>query len=177
MFRTSIERIEFRWQFLAKGQYISNTNYSLILQSDGNLTQYFNAPNGTRAAAFTTRTTNGEKLFMQNDGNLALYTGGMTWAWTSQSGGQPIGNFKLVMYETGRIAILDGNGGVLKVLNEIDKVQSWQTAVFPFRKVQSGPNGVVACVDGFTPQKINGAEANTWAISNGGSIGYCNSPY
>lgn len=165
---------------IEKGNYIATRSghYSLILQNDGNAVMYFNGLNGTRPAGFSTGTDNGQSLRMQMDGNLALYKSNGTWAWNSKTGGRPYNmNYKLVLYENGKLAIIDaGNQNTpIHVFQYADAggKNGGAMARFPFRKFSPGSG----CVDGLTDLKSDGVQATEWATANGGTIGYCNSPY
>lgn len=165
---------------IEKGNFIATRSglYSLIVQNDGNAVMYFNGRNATRPSGFSTGTSNGQYLRMQMDGNLALYKSNGTWAWNSQTGGQPYNmNYKLVLYENGKLAIVDaGNQNrPLHVFQYSDAggKDGGAVARFPFRKIVAG----LGCVDGLTDWKSDGVQATEWATANGGTVGYCNSPY
>nr|WP_315214041.1 hypothetical protein [uncultured Duganella sp.] len=165
---------------IEKNAYIATRSghYTLVVQGDGNVVTYFNGVNMTRPAGFSTGTDNGDHLRMQMDGNLALYKSNGTWAWNAGTGGKPYNmGYKLVLYETGRLAILDANNSVVKELVRIDTGTREGGAVnyYPFRKIAAFPGG--GCVDGVTPLMQNGADAAAWASAAGGTIGYCGSPY
>jgi hypothetical protein len=164
---------------LEKGQFLSTRSglFSLVVQDDGNVVQYFTTRRGTRPSQFSTNTRkSGDHLRMQMDGNLALYKSNGTWAWTSGTGGHPYDyGYKLVLYETGRLAILDAKNAIVKILADVDRPSSQGGPVdyFPFRKVENGN-----CTDGWTSETFqSGLQAEDWAFAHGGSVGYCNSPY
>lgn len=155
---------------LTSGNYISTRsgNYHLIMQGDGNVVLYFVTPGGTRTAGFSHG--KGGHLDMQNDGNLALYTSTGTWAWNSGTGGHPTDpGYKLVIFETGEMQILDAQNRMIKQVADIDRGKG-APAQFPFRRTSGAQ-----CVDGFTPPLLNGAAAIEWALANNGTVGYCNS--
>jgi hypothetical protein len=164
---------------LLPGEYLSTRSglYTLVMQSDGNLVQYFNPPYPYTGgiSKFVVHTQKGHHLSMQMDGNLAIYTSGNTWAWTSGTGGKPYNmGYKLVLFETGRIAILDAGGGIVKELQEpvVSPRDGGPVALFPFRTYANGQ-----CVDSLTPPMKGGWDANYWAWHNGGAIGYCGNLY
>lgn len=122
---------------IEKNAYIATRSghYTLVTQGDGNAVTYFNGLNMTRPAGFQTNTTDGDHLRMQIDGNLALYKSNGTWAWNAGTGNKPYNpGYKLVLYETGRLVILDAANAVVKVLVDIDRGTSEGGAVayFPF---------------------------------------------
>ncbi|MBJ7309586.1 hypothetical protein H7U20_05165, partial [Rugamonas sp. CCM 8940] len=144
---------------LENGQYLTTRSglYSVVVQGDGNVVEYFNTRMGTRPSQFSTGRGRGNHLRMQMDGNLALYTSGGTWAWTSETGGRPYNmGYKLVLYETGALFIHDANNNVVKILSEADRPNSQGGPVdrFPFRKIVNG-----ACQDMLTPDFQSGMQA------------------
>ncbi|WGG52095.1 hypothetical protein [Rugamonas sp. DEMB1] len=163
---------------LEKGQVLTSRSglYALIVQDDGNVVEYFTTLMGNRLSQFSTNTRkSGDHLRMQMDGNLALYKSNGTWAWNSGTGGRPYDlGYKLVLFDTGRLVIMDSNNAVVKVLNESDRPSrdGGPFAKFPFRKVSFG-----TCTESLTGDFQSGSLAEDWAWANGGSIGYCNSPY
>jgi len=169
---------------LAKGEYLSTRSglFSVVVQADGNVVKYYTPPNyaakcsGDLNGCWRTGTTNGNHLRMQMDGNLALYTSSNTWAWTSGTGGKPYNmGYKLVLKETGNLVIMDASNNIVKDLSGIDQ-NTYGTrnlpAYFPFRKYVNG-----VCQEGLTPPLSAGADAQYWAQNNGGTVGFCNSPY
>jgi hypothetical protein len=157
---------------------VRSGHYALTVQGDGNAVIYYNVPGETIATGFQTNTTDGDHLRMQMDGNLALYKSNGSWAWNSGTGNHPYNmGYKLVLYETGRLAILDANNVLVKELAGHDRHADYTGGIptyYPFRKGNPLTSG---CVDGITPLKQDGVQANTWAIANGGTIGYCGTPY
>ncbi|WP_348692728.1 hypothetical protein [Duganella fentianensis] len=148
-------------------------HYSLVVQGDGNVAIYYNSPPATVPTGFQTNTNSGDHLRMQMDGNLALYKSNGTWAWNSGTGGHPYSmGYKLVLFETGRLAILDANNALVKEIAGVDAHANngGFPVYYPFRK--GSP-----CVDGLTPLMQDGVQATRWATANGGTIGYCGSPY
>jgi hypothetical protein len=179
-FSASADQVLMAETQLQKGQFLSTRSglYSLVMQDDGNVVMYFNTPNGTRASQFSTNTSNGDHLRMQQDGNLALYKSNGTWAWTSGTGGgMTFSGRKLVLYETGRLALFgfDSNQPE-KVMQEIDLSNQGggPVAVFPYKIIVNGN-----CQERGTIQRQSANEAQMWINQNdpGGSIGYCDSPY
>jgi hypothetical protein len=74
---------------LTVGQCLTSPDgqYQLIMQSDGNLVEYY-MPAGQ--AVWSSNTTNpGDYLVMQSDGNLVIYTEDNSAVWTSSSQGTP----------------------------------------------------------------------------------------
>lgn len=162
---------------IEKGAYIASRSgiFTLVVQNDGNAVMYFNTPMGTRPAGFSTNTSNGERLRMQMDGNLALYKSNGTWAWNAGTGGRPYNmGYKLVLFETGRLAILDANNNTVKELARVypGSQNGGPITRFPFRKT-----GIGGCTNEFTPPFQSAYEAVQWATANGGSVGYCNAPF
>lgn len=163
---------------LYQNQYLSTRSglFSVVMQSDGNFVRYFTPPNypartGAGWGHFATNTDNGSYIRMQADGNLAMYTSGHSWAWTSNSGGNPIDfSYKLVLREDGALVIMKGNL-VHKTLSPHD-AGGGSGAYFPFRKYVNGQ-----CVDSVTTFQTSGYTAVSWAQANGGTIGYCGSSY
>ena len=163
---------------LEKGQYLSSRSgiFSLVMQNDGNVVIYFNSPGGTRPSNFSTHTSNGHHLRMQMDGNLALYKADGTWAWNSKTGGRPYDmGYKLILTETGRAQVFDRNNSLVFNLQAVDlsPAQGGPVVTFPmFRLAGTG------CIQESTPQQFqSGTAAQSWAQSNGYTIGYCNHPY
>jgi len=160
------------------GQILTRSgNYSLVVQDDGNAVVYFNGLNGRRSTGWSTGTRDGNYMRMQMDGNLALYRSNGTWAWNAGTGNHPYNmGYKLVLYETGRLAIVDANNQnlTLKVLKEVDNggSQGGTVSRFPFRK-----GTFSGCIDDYTPLLPDGVQASNWAAANSGTIGYCNSIY
>jgi hypothetical protein len=168
---------------LVKNQYLSTRSglYTLVMQSDGNVVLYFNPPgyptrtgNYSIGRGFATGTHNGDHLRMQMDGQLALYTASNTWAWWSDTGGNPYDmSYTLVLRETGALEIWK-KGTYWKTLAQADRAPNgyYSVARFPFKTVVNG-----MCQDGSTPPVGSGMLANIWAGQHNGYIGYCNSQY
>lgn len=161
---------------IEKGTWISTRSglFSLMVQNDGNAVLYVNTRAGTFPAGFSTHTSNGVRLRMQWDGNLALYKSNGTWAWNAGTGGRP-GNmgYKLVLFESGRLAILDANNNEVKELARVypGNRNGGPLMQFPFRSLASG------CTNSLTPFFQSGYEAVQWARANGGAVGYCDSNF
>ena len=62
--------------------------YEMIMQSDGNLVEYY-LPGGQAVWASNTTNNPADYLVMQSDGNLVIYTQANTPIWTSSSQGAP----------------------------------------------------------------------------------------
>lgn len=85
--------------------YSCDNRFSLVLQGDGNIVQYWN---GTSTAIWNAGTVGqpADALIMQDDGNLVLYSAAGTPLWHTQTNGRP-GSY-LSLDDNGALIIFEG---------------------------------------------------------------------
>lgn len=114
---------------LLAGQYLSQGNYSLIMQTDCNLVLYLS---GRPVWASQTYGRGYEcRAILKRDGNLVVYTGTGMPVWVSGTGRYP-GNYVLILQPNGDVVIYGssiwatGTGGVAEGI-----VSGVQETAFP----------------------------------------------
>ncbi|MBC8067622.1 MAG: hypothetical protein IAG13_04750, partial [Deltaproteobacteria bacterium] len=85
--------------------YSCDNRFALVLQSDGNIVQYWN---GTSTSIWNAGTVGqpANALVMQDDGNLVLYSAAGAPLWHTQTNGRP-GSY-LSLDDNGALIIFDG---------------------------------------------------------------------
>lgn len=97
-------------QGLTAGQQLQNGVFTLAMQSDGNLVDYVQEPDGQSYPAWDTGTAGhpGAYLIMQGDGNLVIYATNGTPLWNAGTWGHPGSN--MTLWSNGALIVWASNG-------------------------------------------------------------------
>ncbi len=141
---------------LTSGQCLASPSdqYEFIMQTDGDLVEYFNAGGGESVWANNTDGHPGDHVVMQSDGNLVVYTANGTSLWTSGSQGTP--GASLTLQDDGNVVVYGTNtsgaypswatntvGARGHVLLANQTLQPNQYLVHSDYKLQMSPSGVL----------------------------------
>ncbi len=86
----------------------SGGQYTLVMQSDGNLVEYF----GSEALWSSGTSGTGNYAIMQTDGNLVVYGSSGTVLWASNTGGHSPGSYALVIQWDANVVVYGPSGPV-----------------------------------------------------------------
>jgi hypothetical protein len=128
----------FNGQSLTAGERMTSPNgqYSLNMQSDGNLVEYVA---GRALWATGTEGNVGDHVAMQTDGNLVVYSLTNTALWSSRSGGHS-GAFDLTLLDNAGL-VVSGRGGALWSRQPQTGVLPMGETLLPGERLVS-PNGL-----------------------------------
>lgn len=90
-----------------------NGNYSLVMQTDGNLVGLDMSNNPFWASNTYNKGSLPNRVVMQGDGNLVIYDSTGKAVWASNSNGKGTAPYRLVMQDDGNIVIYDANNTVI----------------------------------------------------------------
>lgn len=99
--------IMYAHQIMTSNQYLANSAYRLVYQSDGNLVEY----NTSNQVVWTAHTygSSVNNLKMQDDGNLVMYNASGGVVWSTGTGGTGGSNY-LILQDDGNVVVYTNSG-------------------------------------------------------------------